>query len=165
MKLPRLFARRPEKSSDLLIRDGETGQPVQAGALPWRRSATGGVEYLLVTNPGSGRWLVPKGWPMADRSLAGSAALEAFEEGGVEGRIAQREIGAFDHRKPGAAIGDPPFKVLLFPLAVERELDDWPEKGRRERAWFDGDAARARLESAELVNLIRTFEARLATGR
>ena len=37
-------------------RPGEaTGLPLQAAALPWRRSSTGGVEYLLVAS--EHRWL------------------------------------------------------------------------------------------------------------
>jgi 8-oxo-dGTP pyrophosphatase MutT (NUDIX family) len=165
MRLLRLLRRpRPGKDDDIVVHDPETGQLVQAGALPWRRSAKGGVEYLLVTSRDSQRWIVPKGWPMRDRTLAESAAQEAYEEGGVQGRIASNEIGAFDHRRRDSAAADPPFRVFLFTLEVERELDDWPEMDRRTRAWFDGEGARAKLESGELAKLIRAFEARLAAG-
>ena len=29
-----------------------------------------------------------------------------------------------------------PVEVEVFPLAVERQLEDWPEKGQRETRWF-----------------------------
>ncbi|HLL59899.1 MAG TPA: NUDIX domain-containing protein, partial [Allosphingosinicella sp.] len=57
--------------------------PLQVAALPYRRGADGSVEVLLVTTRGTGRWMVPKGWPMRGKSHAEAAAQEAFEEAGV----------------------------------------------------------------------------------
>src|SRR5215470_13183079 len=45
-----------------------------------------GVEFLLVRTR-RGRWTFPKGGTQAGFSHAQSAALEAFEEAGVHGRI------------------------------------------------------------------------------
>jgi 8-oxo-dGTP pyrophosphatase MutT (NUDIX family) len=158
----RLWARGRQRN---VARDEVTGLPLQAAALPWRRSATGGVEYLLVTSRNTARWIVPKGWPMPRKSLAESAEQEAYEEAGVRGRIWKHELGRFGYMKRDGAIGSLPFTLLLFPLEVEQMLDEWPEQDERLRRWFSGDETREALQSQELANLIREFEAALAAGR
>jgi len=45
-----------------------------------------GIEFLLVQTRG-GRWIFPKGGVERGLTRAQSAALEAFEEAGVHGRI------------------------------------------------------------------------------
>jgi 8-oxo-dGTP pyrophosphatase MutT (NUDIX family) len=50
------------------------------------RTGTRGIEFLLVRTR-SGRWIFPKGGVEAGLTQAQSAALEAFEEAGVHGRI------------------------------------------------------------------------------
>src|ERR1700733_5655545 len=50
------------------------------------RTGTRGIEFLLVRTRG-GRWIFPKGGVEAGLRQAQSAALEAFEEAGVHGRI------------------------------------------------------------------------------
>jgi hypothetical protein len=50
------------------------------------RAGTGGIEFLLVRTRG-GRWIFPKGGVEPGLTQAQSAALEAFEEAGVHGRI------------------------------------------------------------------------------
>ncbi|MEA3001264.1 MAG: hypothetical protein QOH81_52 [Sphingomonadales bacterium] len=159
MKLPapiRAPARR--LLTRILGRDPATARPVQVAALPWRRSAAGGIEILLVTSRSSNRWLVPKGWPMRRRTLAEAAAREAYEEAGVEGRIEARPIGRFDHVKNHPLLGRLRCTVFLFPLAVATELDPWQEKGQRSRRWYDRAAAAGKVASPDLARLIREFE-------
>ena len=50
------------------------------------RTGTRGIEFLLVRTRG-GRWIFPKGGVEPGLTQAQSAALEAFEEAGVHGRI------------------------------------------------------------------------------
>ena len=45
------------------------------------------IEFLLVQTRGSGRWIFPKGSAEPGLSHAQAAAIEAFEEAGVHGRI------------------------------------------------------------------------------
>ena len=40
---------------------------------------------LLISSLGTGRWIIPKGWPMHNTTPAGAAGIEAFEEAGVLG--------------------------------------------------------------------------------
>ena len=57
----------------------------QVAAICYRMGAQG-IEFLLVRTRG-GRWIFPKGGVEAGLTQAQSAALEAFEEAGVHGRI------------------------------------------------------------------------------
>ena len=126
---------------------------VQTGALPWRKVAGKGLEVLLVTSRWSARWIVPKGWPMRGKSLAQAAAQEAFEEAGVKGRVATTPLGSFQHVK-NHPLGKLEVSILVHALSVERELDRWPERGQRQRRWFDPDRAAELVDSDELKSII-----------
>ena len=70
---------------------------MQYGCLPWRRVGDA-VEVMLITSRGTGRWVIPKGWPMVGVSGAESAAQEALEEAGVVGSTANA-IGSYPYNK------------------------------------------------------------------
>jgi 8-oxo-dGTP pyrophosphatase MutT (NUDIX family) len=55
---------------------------VQFDCLPWR-TLEGRLEIMLITSRGTGRWVLPKGWPMVGVSGPESAAQEALEEAGI----------------------------------------------------------------------------------
>lgn len=140
-----------------------TGSPIQTGALPWRWSDEAGVEFLLVTGRRSGRWLVPKGWPMKGKSLPEAAAQEAFEEAGVRGRVDTKPIGHLAHTKNHLLAGPMSFTVVVFPLEVSEDLQDWPERGQRSRRWFTRAEALAVVQSVDLQKLISDFESKAAS--
>lgn len=112
------------------------------------------MQVLLVTGRRSRRWLIPKGWPIAGKSLAEAAAVEAFEEAGVTGKVDPEPLGYFNHVKQRIHVGTMEVKILVHPLSVERELDVWPERGQRRRKWFSVEAATKRVGSSELSELI-----------
>jgi 8-oxo-dGTP pyrophosphatase MutT (NUDIX family) len=141
-----------------MSREGERAVPIQSGALPWRlRRSKKKPEVLLVTGRRSGRWMIPKGWPMPGKSLADSAAQEAFEEAGIKGKVEATPIGSFRHVKQHLLFGTLEVDILVHSLAVERELGNWPEKGERNRKWFAIDEAAERVASDELKLLIVEF--------
>ena len=72
---------------------------VQYGALPYRFTHDGVLEILLLTTRRSGRWIIPKGWPIKGLRPAKSAAREAFEEAGVRGQVRAKSIGLFAYDK------------------------------------------------------------------
>lgn len=94
---------------------------------------------------------------MPGKSLADSAAQEAFEEAGIKGRIEATPIGSFRHVKQHLLFGTIEVDIFVHPLAVERELGNWPEKGERNRKWFAIDEAAERVQSYELKLLIVEF--------
>jgi 8-oxo-dGTP pyrophosphatase MutT (NUDIX family) len=130
------------------------GARLQVAALPYRRREDGSVEVLLVTTRGTGRWMVPKGWPMPGKSLSEAAAQEAYEEAGVRGAASPLELGRFRHEK--TRFPAPPIQctVAVFPMPVERELTRWPEHGQRTRRWFSLDDAARAVNSPALATII-----------
>lgn len=129
---------------------------MQYGALPWRRTKAG-VEILLITTLNTRRWIVPKGWPMDGLPPHATAAQEALEEAGISGKISPQPIGSFVYGK-GMKDGDMvPCEVRVFPMQVESQLDDWPEKGRREIKWCSIKDALRIIEEPDLRRLIADF--------
>lgn len=122
----------------------------QAGALC--RDAAGAV--LLVTSLDTGRWVLPKGWPMPGRTLAETALQEAWEEAGVRGRIQPEPMGNYVYpklRKGGALVT---CRVWVFPVVAVELADTWPEAARRRRAWLAPDAAAQAVVEPGLRDLL-----------
>ena len=128
----------------------------QYGAIPLRFGARDQLEVLLLTSRGSGRWVIPKGWPMRNRTPAGTARREAYEEAGVKGRLLSRKpIGSYRYyKRDGEGFGE--ILVRVFLLAVEQQKSDWPERGERRTRWFTVRAAAELVKERELARLLRS---------
>jgi 8-oxo-dGTP pyrophosphatase MutT (NUDIX family) len=123
---------------------GGTTLATQVAALCWRMHK-GRVDVLLITSRDTGRWVIPKGWPVPGLSLSGSAAREAWEEAGVEGPVLDQPLGQYLYAKitpPAMAL---PCSVAVFPLRVATLHNRFPERKQRRRKWF------AASEAAQLV--------------
>ncbi len=129
----------------------------QYGVLPYRLDAQGAVEILLITSRERRRWVVPKGNPIRFLLNHESAAREAYEEAGIEGRISTVPIGAYryDKRRRGSATARA--IVNLYPMQVTRQAETWPERGQRELRWFPQAEAAAAVEEPELSVIILSF--------
>lgn len=154
MGMVKQFTPRATRSYSSAVTREQDDLPIQTGALPWRLAGKNGIEVLLVTGRRSGRWTIPKGWPMRGKSLAEAAAREAFEEAGVRGTVAPNPIGTFRHVKQQLAPGEIAVRIIVHPLWVDRELPKWPELGQRKRKWFKPVDAARRVDSPELGALI-----------
>lgn len=106
---------------------------MQVGAV-CRSKSTGKV--LLITSRGTGRWIIPKGWPMEGRSLADAAVQEAWEEGGVKGVIAAQELGRYHYDKAQDSGFSVPVEVRVFLIEVDELFQDFPECDERQRHWY-----------------------------
>ncbi|MFV0385917.1 NUDIX hydrolase [Paracoccus sp. (in: a-proteobacteria)] len=140
------------KSMRLLL--GRRPPALQVGALCLDPATH---KVLLITSRGTGRWVIPKGWPMEGRTLSGAAAREAWEEAGVGGSIGREEIGRYGYDKDqngGFAI---PIEVRVFPLQVERVADDYPEAAERKRHWFPPDKAAGLVAEPGLQHILRAL--------
>lgn len=129
---------------------------VQVAALPWRL-AGGDVEVMLVTSRGTGRWVLPKGWPEAGEKLSDAAAREAGEEAGLSGGIAERAIGAFYYEKVLDSGLEWHCEVHVFPLEVDSVADKWPEMKKRKRRWFRAVDAAKLVSEPDLAEMIARF--------
>ena len=128
---------------------------VQLAAIPWRLNESGEVEVLLVTSRETGRWVIPKGWPMKDKKPYQAAATEALEEAGVVGKIAKKPVGSFEYWKRREDHFDL-CTVKVYLLQFKQQVEKWRERGQRQSLWASP------LHAAELVNepgLTAMFEA------
>jgi 8-oxo-dGTP pyrophosphatase MutT (NUDIX family) len=148
-------ARKPKSGT---VAASKPGLPprLQVAALCWRRSRKG-LRILLVTSRDTGRWVIPKGWPMRNRTDAEAAAREAYEEAGLRGEIGQHSIGLYTYQKAlnGRRL---PVAVRVFPLEVREMLRKYPETGQRRIKWLDAERAARRVDEPELKTLIRDFD-------
>lgn len=142
-RLGRLLGRKPpDMQVAALCRDRRTGK------------------VMLVTSRGTGRWIVPKGWPMPGRSLADAAMQEAWEEAGVRGRVDQAAIGRYSYYKQqdqGFAI---PVEVQVFAVEVESLDEDFPEAAQRRRRWYDPGTAADLVAEPGLKKLLVSLVAK-----
>lgn len=130
---------------------------VQYGVVAWKRDEDGAPLLLLITSRDTGRWVVPRGNPIAGLSPHSSAAQEAWEEAGVRGRVGEIPAGEYRYRKTRRLGFGRRARVVLFPLAVEKEAARWPEADQRTRRWFlPGEAAEAVIERS-LKTLLAEF--------
>jgi uncharacterized protein len=129
----------------------------QIAALPYRIEADGSARVMLITSRDTKRWVIPKGNPMRGMEPHEAAAEEAFEEAGLSGIGCPSPLGAFAYNKRLADGSVRPTIVDVFPLAVVRQADVWPELGERELKWFSLDAAAAAVDEPELKKMIAEF--------
>lgn len=130
---------------------------VQVAALPWRKTADGDVEVLLITSRGTGRWVLPKGWPEGGETLIESAVREAFEEAGVKGAVVEAEAGRYYYGKAQDTGVAWRCEVAVFPIEVDREAAKWPERKQRKRRWFAARDAARLVDEPDLGEIIVAF--------
>jgi 8-oxo-dGTP pyrophosphatase MutT (NUDIX family) len=122
-----------------------------------------GIEFLLVRT-GSGRWTFPKGGAEPGLTLAQSAAVEAFEEAGVHGRIEEASFARYLYRKRRS--GNSVRKAGREQLIVHAHLCEVsnagsPQESKRKPKWFPVEKAKRQLrerrsdyDGAELARVI-----------
>lgn len=126
---------------------------VQVAALCWRLRK-GRVQVLLVTSRETGRWVLPKGWPMLGHTPEVAAQREAWEEAGVEGKISPEPIGTYGYQKILRNRNPMPCAVQVFPLRVQTLKGSFPERKERRRKWFMAEEATHLVAEAELADLL-----------
>tara|TARA_R110002124_G_scaffold104621_2_gene254814 strand:+ start:4528 stop:4986 length:459 start_codon:yes stop_codon:yes gene_type:complete len=121
------------------------GIRAQVAALCYRDTADG-KRVLLITSRDTGRWIVPKGWPIEGLDGPGAALQEAWEEAGVhKADIETDPVGCFQYNKRLDDGESVPVEAQVYLTKVHDLLEEYPEADQRERAWF------APLDAANLV--------------
>jgi 8-oxo-dGTP pyrophosphatase MutT (NUDIX family) len=116
------------------------------------RARGSAIEFLLVRT-GSGHWTFPKGSAEPGLTHAQAAALEAFEEAGVHGRMEEASFTRYVRRKGGktkssARSGE---RSTVKEIAIQAHLCevsrlDPPQERNRNPTWFSADKAKRRLQ-------------------
>jgi len=133
---------------------------VQYAALPYRRKGNSLTEVLLVTSRDTGRWIIPKGWPIKGKEPHKAAAREAREEAGVVGKIGRRPIGSFLYEKRLKGGNVIVCDVQVFVLKVKRQEESWVEKGERKVKWLSRTKAATTVGDRALGTIILTLPKR-----
>lgn len=123
------------------------------------REGEDGPEVMLVTSS-SGRWILPKGWPVDGLTAAEAAKLEAWEEGGVKkGKVTDTAFGQFMTEKRfdnGAVI---PCETRVYPIAVKSVANDYPDADQRDRIWVSPEKAAQMVDDPGLSHVLEHFAA------
>lgn len=116
------------------------------------------LQILLITSRTTKRWILPKGWPMDGKTPAQSAAVEAWEEAGVQGLPDEQCLGVFSYSKASEDGGTLPCLAMVFAVAVQSMARDFPEAAERERMWVSRKRAAKLVDEPELSRILRDFE-------
>ncbi|MEM7074285.1 MAG: NUDIX hydrolase [Pseudomonadota bacterium] len=134
----------------------------QFGALCYRLT-DGKPQVLLITSRRTGRWIIPKGWPMGNQTPEDCALQEAWEEAGVLGKIAGGCLALYSYSKDMDDQPDLPCVVMVYPVKARVLSDRFPEAGLRKRKWLTPRRAADRVDEPELAHLMRRFDPRALT--
>ncbi|MEZ2126270.1 MULTISPECIES: NUDIX hydrolase [unclassified Sinorhizobium] len=132
----------------------------QCAALCYRHAADG-VQVLILTSRESGRWIIPKGWPMDGKKPHQVAAQEALEEAGVRGKAKKKPFGYFTYLKELDSGQRVPCLVQVHLLKVESMEEDFPEKDQRTLEWVSCLEAALRVKEPELKGLFLLLRRKL----
>lgn len=135
----------------------------QYAALCYRlRKKTGEAEVLLLTSRDTGRWVVPKGWPMEGKKAHAVAEREAFEEAGVRGTAEKEPFGYFSYEKKLKNGVKVLCLVEVHLLEVLDMVKNFPERESRRLEWVTPEEAANRVNEPELRNLFLVFAKKMA---
>jgi len=137
---------------------------IQYAALPYRLVGRR-VQILLITSRGTGRWVIPKGWPMKGVKPHEAAAIEAAEEAGLAGAITDRPVGSYSYRKEIKPDQIITVQVMVFPFHVESHAETFKEAGERTARWFSYRQAAGHVAEPSLRRIIIEFGDDQAAGK
>ncbi|WP_136636613.1 NUDIX hydrolase [Pseudooceanicola onchidii] len=131
---------------------------LQVAALCFRGSGDT-TQVLLVTSRGTGRWIIPKGWPMTGKTSAEAALQEAWEEAGVEGGTCNgRIMGSYTYEKRKKDGWSMTVETLVYAVAVDDVCDSYPEADQRRRTWVTPQQAATMVDEPELQQILMAFD-------
>ncbi|MGH6808702.1 MAG: NUDIX hydrolase [Ensifer adhaerens] len=136
---------------------------MQYAALCFRvRKKSRALEILLITSRDTGRWVIPKGWPMQGKRAHEVAEREAYEEAGVKGRVQKAPAGFYLYKKRMDHGLEISVKVQVHALEVDDLCKHFPEEGTRTLEWVGYQEAASRVAEPTLKELILAFGSRMS---
>jgi 8-oxo-dGTP pyrophosphatase MutT (NUDIX family) len=139
------------------------------------RVRDGNIEFLLVRTR-KGRWIFPKGSAEPGLTHAQAAALEAFEEAGVHGRMEEASFTRYIRRRRGE-VRNSSARLAEKESAVDAHLCQVlrlvpPQELDRNPAWFSPEKAKRRLQEdrtpdfgSELARVVDRAVSRIRRSR
>lgn len=143
----------PSLASRLALRP-----PAEQVAALCVREIDGEKQVLLVTSRGTGRWIIPKGWPMRKKTNAEAALQEAWEEAGVKaGKVSKDPIGTYHYDKLHDDGHITQVEAEVYLVEVGKLADDFPEAPERTREWVTPAEAAKRVWERDLKRLLQSL--------
>lgn len=161
-------AQKPAKPKTLLQKLAASPEKLFSGAfrqqyaaLCYRRTSDrDAIEILVVTSRDSGRWIIPKGWPMKQKKPHEAAAIEALQEAGVRGKVRKTPVASYTYLKMLDDGDVVPCIVDVFQIEATDQAAKFKEKGERMIAWVGPEEAARRVREIELKSLLVDFKPR-----
>ncbi|KEJ96856.1 NUDIX hydrolase [Pseudosulfitobacter pseudonitzschiae] len=114
------------------------------------------TEVLLVTSRDTGRWIIPKGWPIRGLKSSEAALQEAWEEAGVRNsKATPAPIGTYTYDKRQSTGWDMPVETLVYSVSVNELSEEFPEAHERTRKWVLSREAADMVAEPELQMILR----------
>ncbi len=121
------------------------------------RIVDGKLKLLLVTNRNRRHWILPKGQPEAHLADPQVALLEAYEEGGMLGKLDKR-FGVHEIR---IDTRDGCVRLHVYVVRIRKLLDSWPENTFRKRKLVDVETALNKVDRPPLQEGILTLSKKI----
>ncbi|WP_204328711.1 NUDIX hydrolase [Rhizobium leguminosarum] len=154
-------AGRQSHSSPSSEENSRVGIHTQYAAICFREAADRDdrqIEILLITSRDSGRWVIPKGWPMRKKQAHEVASIEAWQEAGVRGSVRKKTWGSYLSMKKMEDGEIIPTVVEVHLLHVEEMDDEFPERKQRVLRWFSPANAVSAVREPDLGELISKLD-------
>lgn len=138
------------------MRDRPAYYYTQSSVIPFRWNGDQ-LQVLVIASSKKKHWVVPKGIKDPGHTPQESAAKEAWEEAGVEGRVLDEPLGEYDYDKWGATC-----TCVVYPMEVTKVIpeEEW-EENHRGRLWVTPEEAAGHLKQPALKPLVLNLAARL----
>ncbi|XP_068467012.1 nudix hydrolase 18, mitochondrial-like [Phaseolus vulgaris] len=112
------------------------GRRQVVGCIPYRYTRKGSqdneLEVLVISAQKGNGMQFPKGGWENDESMEQAAVRESIEEAGVVGNV-ENKLGKWFYKSKSE---DTLREGYMFPLLVQKQLENWPEKNFRKRTWM-----------------------------
>lgn len=118
------------------------------------------TQILMISSRGTGRWVIPKGWPKDGHTPEECALAEAWEEAGISGKVTGGCLALYSYIKEIDGEESLPCAVMVYPVKVSGQSDDFPEAGQRKTKWVSPKRASNLVNEPELSHLLRQFDPR-----
>ncbi|SFT00457.1 8-oxo-dGTP pyrophosphatase MutT, NUDIX family [Sulfitobacter marinus] len=142
---------------EMLLPMWQRPKRLQVAALCYRETPKG-KQVLLITSRDTGRWIVPKGWPVDGLDGAEAALQEAWEEAGVsKADIESSPIGYYDYDKRLDHGLTTPVNAQVYLTRVRNLEDEYPEVNERTRKWFAPAEAAELVDEPDLQDILRAL--------
>ncbi|MEA2078514.1 MAG: histidine phosphatase family protein [Pseudomonadota bacterium] len=138
------------------LRDRPAYYYTQSSVIPYRLR-NGHPEILVILSSQKKHFVVPKGIKDPGLSPQDSAAKEAREEAGVEGRVMEPAIGFYRYEKWGAICTVDVYAMEVTAVVPEHE---WQES-HRGREWVSPEEAAERLKQKALAPMVLALAEKL----